>query len=65
MNPLTSMPEAELAYIQGGDGAYAREYGQLIGGIIAADLKYGSLTSMPGIGGLIALGFGVWAAASQ
>lgn len=65
MKQFTSMHETELANIQGGDGAYAREYGQFLGGVVGADLKYGWLTSMPGIGGFIAVGFGLWAAASQ
>ncbi len=65
MKQLNTMQEADLACVQGGDGTYAREYGQLIGGVVGADFKYGTLTSMPGVGGLIALGFGLWAASSQ
>ena len=58
MKTFISLQETDLAEIQGGDGTYARDYGQFLGGYVGA-MKY---DFVPGLGLFIQMGFGVWAA---
>lgn len=65
MNELTSIHEIDLGKIRGGTDNYARDYGQLMGGTVGAYVEHPFLTGLPGIGVLVALGFGLWAASQN